>query len=455
MQTSLDSENRWGWIDDEQQILPLMTALFVDGLDPKGSNPLNFIEVWQRPQRSISVPKAFQLPLASARKLKLDSAIQYHILPPGEMPRLSSTVNRQSLQVLDVRTLIRGISLHFNNLLMGIWGNASLVRLSLSTGHRIYSRVEQMEKLIHSGAFLIHMVLGYLGERRTIAKRIRLDQMIEEIKSDSPLQESEDFFLAFEEALNWASRIQSPPMVASSTARVFELLLQRIQSNSMNIMKATKDNPKIQKRLLAVDALVTRGLETTKKLRCYAGDCHLRMARTRLAPLLRRTKQHITAHHPQLMLTCDLNATLPMVRVDRTRLQWVLQQLVDNAAKAMPKGGQLSIAVRPLRDEEPSDRCGVHMGHDYLVITIKDSGIGMSRGTQAHIFEPFFTRLRSQSHIGLGLAAAKGIIKLHGGYIQVQSGQGKGSTFKIYLPTGDDRMHRQARIGKPRKVAAR
>ena len=95
---------------------------------------------------------------------------------------------------------------------MGIWGNASLIRMQLNPEDERFPRVVQMERLIQSGGFLIHMVLGYLGERRTVAKRIRLNQLISEIKSQAYSTSSDDEGdqWNFEARLKWASRVQRP-----------------------------------------------------------------------------------------------------------------------------------------------------------------------------------------------------------------------------------------------------
>jgi signal transduction histidine kinase len=116
-------------------------------------------------------------------------------------------------------------------------------------------------------------------------------------------------------------------------------------------------------------------------------------------------------------------------------LQFILEQLIANAANAMPDRGRIQVTVRPIDEEPAAQRCVVHQACDYTVITVADNGLGMSTRTQSKIFTPFFVGHRKPNPVGLGLSAASNIVKRHGGYIQVKSEKGAGSTFKIYLPT--------------------
>lgn len=102
------------------------------------------------------------------------------------------------------------------------------------------------------------------------------------------------------------------------------------------------------------------------------------------------------------------------------QIKQVLLNLINNAIEAMPNGGQLTIIT-------------TKMGRN-AVISIEDSGIGIAPGDISHIFEPFFTTKPAVKGTGLGLSVTYGIIKRHGGDIQVQSSQGKGTTFTLTLP---------------------
>ncbi|MFM6202110.1 MAG: ATP-binding protein, partial [Dolichospermum sp.] len=112
------------------------------------------------------------------------------------------------------------------------------------------------------------------------------------------------------------------------------------------------------------------------------------------------------------------------------------QNLVVNAADAMPNGGHLSISAENLYIDEEIRQVNSHAKFgNYIVITVRDTGIGMSPEIVAKIFEPFFTTKDFGKGTGLGLSTVQGIIKSHKGFINVDSRVGKGSKFQVFLPS--------------------
>jgi two-component system NtrC family sensor kinase len=123
------------------------------------------------------------------------------------------------------------------------------------------------------------------------------------------------------------------------------------------------------------------------------------------------------------------------VMVDPGQMEQVLMNLFTNARDAMPGGGVLSISTNIVElDEEYVQQYGIAPSARYVLITVSDSGMGMDEKTREKIFEPFFTTKEFGKGTGLGLSIVYGIIKQHGGHINVYSEAGKGSTFRIYLP---------------------
>lgn len=118
--------------------------------------------------------------------------------------------------------------------------------------------------------------------------------------------------------------------------------------------------------------------------------------------------------------------------MDPTQLELVVLNLVINARDAMPAGGQLSIATANLHrnGQGPSD---LPPG-DYVVVSVRDTGIGMDRDVLTHAFEPFFTTKGVGKGSGLGLAQVYGFAKQSGGDVQIESHVDHGTTVHIYLP---------------------
>jgi two-component system cell cycle sensor histidine kinase/response regulator CckA len=131
------------------------------------------------------------------------------------------------------------------------------------------------------------------------------------------------------------------------------------------------------------------------------------------------------------------NAASCKVKADPGQLAQVLLNLVLNARDAMPLGGRLSIetATTRLTEEYAGQHPGVEIrpGH-YVVVSVTDTGYGMSADTLLHLFEPFYTTKPVGKGTGLGLATVYGIIKQSGGYVWAYSELGLGTTFKVYLP---------------------
>jgi len=121
-----------------------------------------------------------------------------------------------------------------------------------------------------------------------------------------------------------------------------------------------------------------------------------------------------------IQLHPDLYPDLPHITCDADQIQQVLLALLLNAIEAMPDGGQITVTTRQIDDT--------------IRLSITDTGLGIPQSQIAHIFEPFFTTKSELNGVGLGLAVVYGIINRHTGHIDVESEEGRGTTFEITLP---------------------
>jgi len=152
----------------------------------------------------------------------------------------------------------------------------------------------------------------------------------------------------------------------------------------------------------------------------------------------------VTDLEPLLVLTIrdDVNLEtllapdLDKVTADELQIEQVIMNLVLNSRDAMPAGGQLTIRTAnvSLDESRVSDHPRLVSG-PYAMVAVTDTGDGMDVETKAHMFEPFYTTKELGKGAGMGLASAYGIIQQSGGFIEVASELGHGSTFTFYLPS--------------------
>lgn len=129
-------------------------------------------------------------------------------------------------------------------------------------------------------------------------------------------------------------------------------------------------------------------------------------------------------HTNGVQLKLDLETDLPWALMDPNQIKQVLLNLVHNALQAMPAGGEIKIMTR----------VATRNGRDWVMVSVKDTGIGIASADQSRIFEPFYTTRGGSGGTGLGLSVTYGIITDHGGQIEVESQPGMGAKFTVWIP---------------------
>ncbi|MFA7684506.1 MAG: PAS domain S-box protein [Syntrophales bacterium] len=143
----------------------------------------------------------------------------------------------------------------------------------------------------------------------------------------------------------------------------------------------------------------------------------------------------ILAFHPGVRIAIDLDEALPHIMGSPHHIGKAMVNLVSNAAEAMPGGGVVTIATANRYMDRPVQGYDEMAEGDYAILTVSDTGEGISPRDMARIFEPFYTKkVMGRSGTGLGLSLVWGTLKDHNGYIDVQSAEGNGTVFTLYFP---------------------
>ncbi len=144
---------------------------------------------------------------------------------------------------------------------------------------------------------------------------------------------------------------------------------------------------------------------------------------------------HLKSLHPDVHVRTRLEKEVPNILGSPTHLFKSIMNLLNNAAEAMPDGGDIHMVTEHRYIHHPSNGgIGMEKG-DYVVLTVSDNGIGIPPADIDHIFEPFYTKKEmGRSGTGLGMAVVWGTVRDHEGHIDVQSTEGTGTTFTLYFP---------------------
>ena len=241
-----------------------------------------------------------------------------------------------------------------------------------------------------------------------------------------------------ESQLQEAQRMEAIGTLAGGIAHNFNNLLMGIQGNaSLALMETDPEDP-LHRRMVNIQNLVRTGSKLTNQLLGYAMGGRYEVKPIDLNRLVENTAETFSATKKEYKVNLELGHSLSRIKADSTQLEQVLMNLYVNAADAMPGGGDLFLETMNTTHETMRTKPFKIKPGAYVLLTVRDTGLGMDKATADRIFEPFFTTKGLERGTGLGLASAYGIVKSHGGYIDVQSEKGQGTVFEIYFPASTE-----------------
>ncbi|HMO52961.1 MAG TPA: PAS domain S-box protein [Tepidiformaceae bacterium] len=242
-----------------------------------------------------------------------------------------------------------------------------------------------------------------------------------------------------ESPLLQAQKLESMGVLAGGISHDFNNLLATILGNLYLVRQGLPDGSELLAYIDDARLAGERGADLVRKLLGFSRPGIARRERLSLNALFAETASLVRRTlSPDIELVFELPPSPDHVMGEYSGLQQVLLNLLLNAGDAMPEGGRLIIerSEQVIGNEQIWAQRGILPGR-YLEVTVMDNGIGMSRDLLQRIFDPFFTTKGVGKGTGLGLSTALSIVRAHGGWLEAESVEGEGSTFRMLLPAAD------------------
>lgn len=256
-------------------------------------------------------------------------------------------------------------------------------------------------------------------------------------ESNHQLEEALKELQDTQERMVQQERLAAVGQLAAGIAHDFNNILAGITLYTQMSLRTDELSARVRERLGVIAEQAERAADLVQQILDFGRRSMIKRRPLALVPFLEETVALLKRTLPEsVQISFDCEADEFMIEADPTRIQQAIVNLALNARDAMPKGGELHITVSKLSaaNKVKCVTCGQIVAGDWVQVKVKDTGTGIPSDVLPHVFEPFFTT-RAPLGSGLGLAQVYGIVKQHGGHIDVETEVEHGTTFRLYWPS--------------------
>jgi two-component system cell cycle sensor histidine kinase/response regulator CckA len=255
-----------------------------------------------------------------------------------------------------------------------------------------------------------------------------------------------------EEQLHQAQKMEVVGQLAGGIAHDFNNSLTLIKVCSQLALQELKEGDPVRDKIQQIDEATQRSGNLARQLLTFSRRQASEMKILDLNCLLTNLNKMLArVIGEDIELATKMADDLGRIKADPGQIEQIIVNLTVNAKDAMPNGGKLVLKTANVELNDKFARAHIHMAPGpYTLLSVTDTGHGMTPEIKEHIFEPFFTTKEKGKGTGLGLFMVYGIVQKHGGHILVDSEQGAGTRFEIYWPQVDDKIEagREEMAGK-------
>ena len=395
--------------------------------------------------------KSQTLSVATAEGLD-ESIVRKSTIPLGEGIAGKVAQSGEAILVEDIEQDSR-----FNKIIDTRYESSSFICMPLRAHWRVMgvlnlSKRGDQRAFSESDLKFLKTLLGHIGfaleNARLLKEAKEAASKLQQVVNEQGLQldEVRDQLFQSMKLFHQAQKMEAIGALAGGIAHDYNNILTGIQGNTSLMLLDIDSSHSNDERLKSIEQSVQSGAELTKQLLGFARGGKYELKSTDLNGLIKNQNSMFGRTKKEISIHTKYQKDIWTVEVDGGQIGQVLLNLYVNAWQAMPGGGDLYIQTENITiDENFSKPYQVEPG-GYVKISVTDTGVGMDEATQERIFEPFFTAKEIGRGTGLGLTSVYGIIKNHGGIINVDSRKGEGTTFNIYLAASEKEVIKEEEL---------